>query len=79
MNFPLLYPCINYRAIKYPPVSIEFGIESPTVPLLIQGDNLSPCIIYRAISDTGASYCTICALCIADDDDDEDDDDLKLT
>ena len=65
MIFPLLCPCINYRAIKYAPVSIEFGKESLTVPqtLLIQGDNLSPCILYRGISDTGASYCTNCALC----------------
>ena len=68
MIFPLLCPCINYRAIKYAPVSIEFGKESLTVPqtLLIQGDNLSPCILYRGISDTGASYCTNCALCNAD-------------
>ena len=67
MIFPLLCPCINYRAIKYAPVSIEFGKESLTVPqtLLIQGDNLCPCILYRGISDTGASYCTNCALCIA--------------
>ena len=58
-------PCIKYRAIKYPPVSIEFGIECPPVSqtLLIQGDNLSRSSVYRAILDTGGSYCTICALC----------------
>ena len=69
MIFPLLYPCINYWATKHPPVSIEFWIKYPTVPqtLLIQGDNLSPCIIYRAFSDTGGSYCTNCALCIGSD------------
>ena len=60
-----LYPCNNYRAIKYPPVSIEFGIEYPPVShtLLIQGDNLSPCIIYRAFLNTGGSYCTNSTLC----------------
>ena len=52
-------------AIKYPPVSIECGIECPPVSqtLLIQGDNLSPCIIYRAFLNTGGSYCTMCTLC----------------
>ena len=61
-----LYPCNNYRAIKYPPVSIEFGIEYPPVShtLLIQGDNLSPRIIYRAFLNTGGSYCTNSTLCI---------------
>ena len=60
-----LYPCNNYRAIKYPPVSIECGMEYPPVSqtLLIQGDNLSPCIIYRAFLNTGGSYCTNSTLC----------------
>ena len=63
--FLQLYPCNNYRAIKYPPVSIECGMEYPPVSqtLLIQGDNLSPCIIYRAFLNTGGSYCTMCTLC----------------
>ena len=62
-----LYPCNNYRAIKYTPVSIEFGIEYPPVShtLLIQGDNLSPRIIYRAFLNTGGSYCTNSTLCSA--------------
>ena len=65
--FLQLYPCNNYRAIKYPPVSIECGMEYPPVSqtLLIQGDNLSPCIIYRAFLNTGGSYCTMCTLCSA--------------
>ena len=65
--FLQLYPCNNYRAIKYPPVSIECGMEYPPVSqtLLIQGDNLSPCIIYRAFLNTGGSYCTMCTLCTA--------------
>ena len=40
--------------MEYPPVSQT---------LLIQGDNLSPCIIYRAFLNTGGSYCTMCTLC----------------
>ena len=65
--FLQLYPCNNYRAIKYPPVSIECGMEYPPVSqtLLIQGDNLSPCINYRAFLNTGGSYCTKSTLCIA--------------
>ena len=39
-------------------------ISTLSQTLLIQGDNLSTCSVYRAILDTGGSNCTNSALCI---------------
>merc|ERR1719458_206490 len=51
---------------NHTPVSTtEFWRFMPQFLSKYMGILLSPCIIYRAILNTGGSYCTMCALCIA--------------
>ena len=49
----LKWPCIRFRGINFPPVSIEFKLRVDILSqtLMIQGDNLSSCVIYRGIKE----------------------------
>ena len=53
-------------SLNYTPVSTtECWRFMPQFLSEYMGILLSPCIVYRAILNTGGSYCTMCALCTA--------------